>query len=144
MPQTRPYFSIQLPQGWWVFGIDLALDDDIDLEQFKFFARIATEKMKEGDAVIIMTHEPFWILDPMCHKKPQDLSEKYLRELCETHLLGKVKLRIAGDLHHYTRHSPDSGEGPELIVAGGGGAFLHPTHTVSETKLRFSLSFCFL
>ena len=24
----------------------------------------------------------------------------------ETHLPGKVRLRIAGDLHHYTRHTP--------------------------------------
>ncbi len=66
---------------------------------------------------------------------------------------------MAGDLHHYTRHTPVNAgarkkskastnktasdlnekedpstiEPPELIVSGGGGAFMHGTHTFKET-----------
>ena len=55
----------------------------------------------------------------------------------ETHLSGRVRLRLAGDLHHYTRHMPSpknkqtnprngidarSSKDPILIVSGGGGA----------------------
>jgi hypothetical protein len=32
---------------------------------------------------------------------------------------------LSGDMHHYSRYS---GQGPQFITAGGGGAFLHPTH----------------
>lgn len=182
MPQERSYFCIMLPQGWWIFGIDLALSEDIDVEQYKFFADIARRRVKEGDAVVIMTHEPYWVLDTS-EKRGEDkeamyeFAEKNLRELMFTHLKGKVRARIAGDLHHYTRHVPvrkpqpnarpsetytpnsDGGnlavaakrmarraraglppngdEGwdenlPEMIVSGGGGAFLHPTHTFDK------------
>ena len=85
----------------------------------------------------------------------KELAEENLRELMDAHLRGKVRLRLAGDLHHYTRHSPifssfspmsnakrsvslsdkepnkhdhvASANDPELIVSGGGGAFLHGT-----------------
>mmetsp|Transcript_4049 Transcript_4049/g.7952 ORF Transcript_4049/g.7952 Transcript_4049/m.7952 type:complete len:142 (-) Transcript_4049:1022-1447(-) len=111
--------------------------------------------MDESDAVIIVTHEPHWVLDS--EYNADQLAEENLRELMDTHLKGKVRLRLAGDLHHYTRHSPvfssspplpktsirsisltDRGHcydatrsvatnDPELIVSGGGGAFLHGT-----------------
>ncbi len=36
MPQEASYFALQLPHGWWFFGFDLALDEDIDLCQFRY------------------------------------------------------------------------------------------------------------
>ena len=44
-----------------------------------------------------------------------------------------VKVYLAGDLHHYRRHEETRGVGGrrepvQKITAGGGGAFLHPTH----------------
>ena len=33
LPQENSYFALHLPQGWWLFGLDLALLDDIDLCQ---------------------------------------------------------------------------------------------------------------
>ena len=42
-------------------------------------------------------------------------------------LKGKsVQVFLAGDLHHYRRH--EAKDGTQKIIAGGGGAFLHPTH----------------
>merc|ERR1712048_1345560 len=36
---------------------------------------------------------------------------------------------LSGDIHHYSRYSPKVEQGgPELVISGGGGAFLHPTH----------------
>jgi hypothetical protein len=44
---------------------------------------------------------------------------------------GRLRLAVAGDLHHYQRLStPDSKK--HLITCGTGGAFLHPTHVVNE------------
>ena len=45
MPQKKSYFALQLPKGWWVFGLDLALNGDIDVDQFKFFAELVKEKV---------------------------------------------------------------------------------------------------
>lgn len=127
LPQTESYFSLKLPHGWYIFGVDKALNKDIDCHQLKYFARIAMG-MNETDRVIIITHEPTWVLDPFEHTS----TEENLSYLKKHYLHGKVALQLAGDLHHYTRHSPvvptcDSII-PHYIVSGGGGAFCFPTH----------------
>ncbi|GKV30407.1 hypothetical protein SLEP1_g39219 [Rubroshorea leprosula] len=137
MPQKKSYFALQLPKGWWLFGLDLALHCDIDVYQFKFFSDLIKDKVRESDSVIIMTHEPSWLLDWYWN----DVSGKNVTHLICDYLKGRCKLRIAGDVHHYTRHSYVSSEGPShaqqnegpvhvqhLLVNGCGGAFLHPTH----------------
>jgi len=129
MPQRTSYFATKLPRGWWIFGLDLALDNDINIEQFEFFVKLAERSMQPEDAVIIVTHVPSWVLSDYEKHSVESLPETNLRELMRTHLNGKVKLRLAGDLHHYTRHMPtDCLDKPTLIVSGGGGAFSHPTH----------------
>lgn len=34
--QEKSYFALHLPHGWWVFGLDLALVDDIDIVQYRW------------------------------------------------------------------------------------------------------------
>ena len=163
LPQERSYFALKLPHGWWVLGLDHALAKDIDINQFKFFADVAAS-MNSSDAVIIVSHAPHWVTDfDENLMKGNDQSERNVRELMNTHLAGKVRLRLAGDLHHYTRHVPSSAKGkkisrslsfdsrktdnccvnqifeplteenrPELVVSGGGGAFLHATHCYAK------------
>ena len=33
--QEKSYYALRLPHGWWLFGLDLALVDDIDMCQCK-------------------------------------------------------------------------------------------------------------
>ena len=64
-------------------------------------------------------------------------------------LRGKVMLRLAGDVHNYMRHEvrknshqvrsnseDEMCSTPTLIVSGGGGAFLHPTHCLGAEDLQ--------
>ncbi|KAM0948670.1 putative calcineurin-like phosphoesterase domain, ApaH type, metallo-dependent phosphatase [Dioscorea sansibarensis] len=128
LPQKKSYFALQLPKGWWIFGLDQALHGDIDVYQFKFFAKLCESKVGENDSVIIMTHEPNWLLDWYWN----DVSGKNVSHLIREYLKGRCKLRLAGDLHHYMRHSFVPSDKPvhvqHLLVNGCGGAFLHPTH----------------
>jgi hypothetical protein len=128
MPQRTSYFALKLPHGWWILGCDLALDNDINIEQFQFFAKLAAS-MRSDDCVIIVSHVPHWVLNEYENHADDDAKETHLSELVRTHMRGRVKLRLAGDLHHYTRHVPISVKksaagtsNPILIVAGGGGA----------------------
>ncbi|XP_011627911.1 uncharacterized protein LOC18446479 isoform X1 [Amborella trichopoda] len=135
LPQKKSYFALQLPQGWWIFGLDQALHGDIDVYQFKFFAELTKNKVGENDSVIVMTHEPNWLLDWYW----SDTSGKNVSHLICDYLKGRCKLRMAGDLHHYMRHSAvPSNNKPvyveHLLVNGCGGAFLHPTHVFSNFK----------
>ncbi|KAJ7958130.1 Calcineurin-like metallo-phosphoesterase superfamily protein [Quillaja saponaria] len=134
MPQKKSYFALQLPKGWWVFGLDQSLYGDIDIYQFKFFSELIKEKVGEGDSVIIITHEPTWILDWYWNS----VTGKNVSYLISDYLRGRCKLRMAGDLHHYMRHSHVKSDGPihvqHLLVNGCGGAFLHPTHVFGKFK----------
>ena len=79
---------------------------------------------------------PHWVLNEYENHFNDSEKETNLSELIKTHFRGRVKIRLAGDLHHYTRHVPltsnqlASGYGnaksasnkPVLIVSGGGGA----------------------
>ena len=140
LPQRTSYFALKLPMGWWILGLDLALDDDINIEQFQFFSEVAAS-MKPGDSVIMISHVPHWVLNEYENHSHDSSKETHLTELVKSHLKGRVKLRLAGDLHHYTRHVPVNGKKstvstaenqPVLIVSGGGGAFLHPTHCFQD------------
>ncbi|GKB75642.1 metallo-dependent phosphatase-like protein [Tanacetum coccineum] len=99
MPQKKSYFALQLPKRWWVFGLDLALHNDIDDYQFKFFLQVIQEKVKQNDSVIVMTHEPNWILDWYW----DEVTGKNVSHVIRDYLKGRCKLRMAGDLHHYMR-----------------------------------------
>ncbi|KAG5410732.1 hypothetical protein IGI04_007051 [Brassica rapa subsp. trilocularis] len=141
MPQKKSYFALQLPKGWWVFGLDLALHGDIDVDQFKFFAELVKEKVKEDDAVIIITHEPSWLLDWYWSS---DTGQNVRHLICDV-LNYRCKLRMAGDLHHYMRHSCTQSDAPvhvqHLLVNGCGGAFLHPTHVFSKFSKYYGASY---
>ncbi|XP_042470048.1 uncharacterized protein LOC122052542 [Zingiber officinale] len=136
LPQKKSYFALQLPKGWWVFGLDLALHCDIDVYQFKFFAELCKNKVGENDSVIVMTHEPNWLLDWYWNETTGKNTSHLIRE----YLKGRCKLRMAGDLHHYMRHtvilpsSKKSVHAQHLLVNGCGGAFLHPTHVFQDFK----------
>ena len=40
--QEKSYFALALPHGWWLFGLDLALVDDIDMCQCRSVMGCAT------------------------------------------------------------------------------------------------------
>lgn len=102
LPQRTSHFALELPQGWWLFGVDVALEDDINSEQLAFFERVARTRMRPDDAVILLTHTPRWVLDVY---ESRTRSEEKLQLLMNTALRGRVALRLAGDVHNYMRHS---------------------------------------
>ncbi|KAL3751228.1 hypothetical protein ACJRO7_012105 [Eucalyptus globulus] len=149
MPQKKSYFALRLPENWWVFGLDLALHEDIDVYQFKFFSELANDKVGDEDSVIIITHAPKWLLDwykndvsgknssNNSRKKSSNESGKNFSHLIRDYLKRRCKLHIAGDLHHYMRHSVPANTSAyvqHLLVNGCGGAFLHPTHVFGNFK----------
>ncbi|KVH99431.1 hypothetical protein Ccrd_022334 [Cynara cardunculus var. scolymus] len=70
---------------------------------------------------------------------------KNVTHLVKDYLKGRCKLRMAGDLHHYLRHSRVPSENPDsvqhLLVNGCGGAFLHPTHVFSNFDKAYGTNY---
>jgi hypothetical protein len=132
--QTRSYFALKLPGGWWLLGTDVQLDSDIDVPQVNFFKKIA-EKILPGDRVIVCTAEPHWISAKLYGQNDSNYNENNLaffeKKIIPPH--ARVVAFVAGDQHHYRRYEADNCT--QKITAGGGGAFLHPTHGEEAKEL---------
>ena len=132
--QTRSYFTLKLPGGWWLIGADSQLQADLDVPQIAYFESVA-QRMSPGDRLIICLSTPVWVHAHKYRQMGEVMDETdliYLRDHVFAPRGVTVNVHLSGDLHHYRRHEevdPDEPLAPvQKITAGGGGAFLHPTH----------------
>lgn len=131
--QTRSYFALHLPGDWWLIALDLQLGAELDEPQERYFQDIAT-RMTEHSRLIMCVPEPRWILE-VAYPKFTSYTDDPVVSYLETRVFHrKVRVFLTGDLHFYKRH--ENAEGVQKITAGGGGAFLHPTHAPSTKQLR--------
>ena len=143
--QKRSYFAIKLPHRCWLWGIDVQLHADIDRPQREYFTEIVEHEMEDGDHIILCTAEPAWIFHAL--ERGNDSYER-LQFFIDKHILLQdprdhkepsknlhLMAVLSGDLHHYSRYEVESGKGEQLITAGGGGAFMHPTH-ILKSKIK--------
>ncbi len=133
--QRRSYFAARLPHDWWLIGVDTQLGADLDATQVAYFKGVAA-MLGPTAKVILCTAEPHWVFEHEAEAKRQsEVRRETNLEFLEHHLFkDRVRVNLSGDYHHYRRHgSPDNRT--QKIIAGGGGAFLHPTHNFKQTPL---------
>jgi hypothetical protein len=132
--QHRSYWAIKLPHNWWIWGADIQFSKYLDSSQVNYFATIAS-RMGPSDKLILCLAEPAWML---AEQQGQDEEENFFKITAIARARGvRVCAVVAGDWHHYARYYT-----PELDVhfftAGGGGAFMHPTHVLkNEITVRW-------
>ncbi|HFC04276.1 MAG TPA: hypothetical protein ENJ55_01105 [Rhizobiales bacterium] len=127
--QSHSYFALKLPHDWWVCGIDIALNNEIDSTQYDFFFETA-KKIKKGQRLILCAPTPSWVRQADGEEGANDLLNEIIAMLTANG--GDLRLVVTGDLHHYSRYDKQ-GDEVKLITAGGGGAFMHPTHKLPES-----------
>jgi hypothetical protein len=126
--QKRSYFALELPHRWWLFAVDAQFDTHLDQTQIEYF-RHAAERMRPGDQVILCVPQPSWLWtedDP----RSFDRIDHFIRDVVAVRG-ARVPLVITGDRHHYAHYEEVDGS-RHLVTAGGGGAYLSPTHTLPE------------
>ena len=128
--QNRSYFALKLPYDYWVIAIDIQLNADIDFPQICFFKKIAKEHFNPNSKVILCTSEPSWVYKSFDTKNN---SFDRLQFFIDRVLLGQ------GEKDYEEKNKSvnieavkDEAKPCHFITAGGGGAFMHPTHTLSE------------
>lgn len=122
--QTRSYFAVDLPGPWQLWAIDIALGTDIDEAQLDYF-RARAEALPPGAAIILCSAKPTWTeTEPDAHAA----LDFFERSVLADH--GVLRVSLTGDKHHYARY--ESRDGEQKIIAGGGGAYLSPTHHLDE------------
>ncbi len=135
--QHRSYFALRLPNNWWIWAYDSQLGEDIDAPQADYFVEVA-KRMQGSPKVILCAPTPTWLKAEL---KANDSEQRdtYYRalhymayDILKVHCPdARVLAVLSGDLHHYSRYSA-SVAGAQFITAGGGGAFLHPTHHLKD------------
>lgn len=139
--QRQSYFAARLPNNWVILGLDFALVGDIDRQQYAaFYHLFSSGQISSEDNVILLYPEPYWsrhLGDAAREgypKRYQRLEAFILKMNC------RIRLRLAGDIHHYARETAPADQHLNyedmLIISGGGGAFLHPTHTTVSTSSK--------
>lgn len=148
--QMASYVALHLPFNWWLLGIDTqnGKADRIDKRQQAFFHTILHPDDHKPNKLIIATPEPStrfgqWATRDGEKGKLIDVFENqlglspcFLSEHQGNLPAAQCRLDISGDIHHYARYwgagSGDSESSSRTnyasVVAGGGGAFLHPSH----------------
>ena len=146
--QKRSYFALKLPYNTWLLGIDVQLNADIDYPQLCYFREVAGQ-FKAHDKIILCTAEPSWVYQSF---DKNDKSNERLSFFINRILFDRDNAKesvdgfqqnndvevvaiLTGDLHHYSRYEEidKAGSKRQLITAGGGGAFMHSTHTLKST-----------
>ncbi len=125
--QARSYFATRLPGRWWVWGIDIQFDSYIDDAQLTYFKQIA-EHLQPGDGIVLCTAKPSWVA-----ATDEDCEAYATLDFFEREVVGSrasIRVALSGDRHHYARFAAE--DGAQKITAGGGGAYLSPTHHLPE------------
>jgi hypothetical protein len=128
--QTRSYFAVKLPHGWWLWGIDVALGDDLDEPQLDYFRDMAT-RVQPDESIILCWAMPSWVESGPDNPEGYAPLEYFERTVVPDRAM--LRLSLSGDLHHYARYQGQDAAGQQKITAGGGGAYLYPTHHLPET-----------
>lgn len=126
--QHRSYWAVKLPHRWWMIGIDAEFDAYLDSPQLQYFTEVLQD-MEPGDSVILCVPRPSWTWTDM-DPRAFDRIDYFIRTFI-TPQGGDVPLLLTGDQHHYAHF--EEIDGPRhMITAGGGGAYLAPTHTLPK------------
>lgn len=145
--QPRSYFTVKLPHGWWLVGLDSQLDAYFDDPQLQYFEETLTANLQEGDGVILCSASPLWvktITDPDAFNSLDWFERKYVRTrpVAGTDRReptgAEVRLFLTGDRHHYVRYAEvleedgPPGSARQMVTCGLGGAYLGGTHHLAS------------
>jgi hypothetical protein len=152
--QTRSYFALKLPHGWWLWGTDSQMEGYIDQPQIDYFSHVAANWMDPGSKLILCVAEPVWENAVSGTLDDRYRSFNYLERLAGIarmpaqrpdrqdawpepgQFMGhQLKLVLTGDSHHYSRFEEKGATGRHYITCGGGGAFTSATHQIGERDL---------
>jgi hypothetical protein len=131
-PQHRSYFAIKLPHDWWIWGLDTQLTRNLDVGQMRYFETVAQNMAEPSKAKIILCiSQPAW-MEAAATGSEKSFPGNTNRLVSMAFKEAKVCTIITGDTHHYNRYRGTE-NGLNLITAGGGGAYLSPTHDTPDT-----------
>jgi calcineurin-like phosphoesterase family protein len=128
--QRTPYWTIETDPVR-IVGIDTGILGGLDREQGEWLREVSRDP---GRAKILLTGKPLYV-DGKYHPCPIE-GGGTVDEIVRDADAGYIAA-IGGDIHNYQRYPVklDDGRTLQYVVAGGGGAFMHPTHDIPRVRL---------
>jgi hypothetical protein len=150
--QHRSYFAVQLPQRWWLVGLDSQLGNYIDEPQVEYFQRHLSACLQNGDGVIVCSAEPAWVATVDKDLDSFNALHWFDRNVIRTKINpvtgereptgASIRVWLTGDRHHYARYAerlpgeqvekdtplPPDRRRRQMVTCGLGGAYLSPSH----------------
>jgi hypothetical protein len=130
VPQPGPYFALDAGPVLLV-GIDVGIEGRIDRDQGAWLRRVSeSEKPK-----ILLSGKPLYVNGTVqslpIEPNPDGSGGGTVAEIVTDPKHNYLAV-LGGDTHNYQRYPVPIGDGRTLmcVVSGGGGAFLHDTHTI--------------
>ncbi|MFN2608109.1 MAG: metallophosphoesterase [Acidimicrobiales bacterium] len=127
--QARSYFALRLPRRWALWGVDLQFGDYLDEAQVAYFKAAAAQLERGGRIIVCVAKEVDSGRKSAEVSSDRDLG--YLEREIVRPAGAEVALYLKSGRHHYCRYQSVDGA-VQLLTAGGGGAFMHPTHNLPE------------
>ncbi len=130
--KMRPNPGPALPGPYWVIdtgrlllvGIDTGIKGTLDREQGEWLRRVSADPRPK----ILITGKPIYVNNAYhpCEIEGGGTVDDVVRDPAHNYVAA-----IGGDVHNYQRY-PVRVEGRliQYVVSGGGGAFMHATHTI--------------
>ena len=130
--QTRSYFALRLPKGWWLWGRTARSRATSTSRKSTSSSSSPRSGWHPSPSSSFVPAHPIGNMSirviPRRNTGPCHILSVSRPRRCKGH---QLKLLLSGDSHHYARyHEKDL----NFITCGGGGAFLHPTHNLCPHK----------
>ncbi|WP_214416076.1 metallophosphoesterase family protein [Sphaerisporangium fuscum] len=126
--QAAPYWVIDLP-GLLLVGIDTGIRGTIDRDQGVWLRRVSADPRPK----ILITGKPIYDRNEYhpCPIEGGGTVDEIVRDPAFDYVAA-----IGGDTHNYQRYPVKVGDRIiQYIVSGGGGAFMHATHTIPRVDV---------
>ncbi|GAA1309162.1 metallophosphoesterase [Planotetraspora silvatica] len=135
--RSLPGQRATLPAPYWVLdlgrlvivGIDTGIKGDIDREQGEWLRRVSADPRPK----ILVTGKPIYVRNEYhpCAIEGGGTVDDVVRDPANNYVAA-----IGGDIHNYERFPVRvDGRTIQYIVSGGGGAFMHATHTIPRVDV---------
>ncbi|MFF4618136.1 metallophosphoesterase family protein [Nonomuraea jabiensis] len=134
----RPSQRVTQPGPYWVIesdsllivGVDTGIKNVIDKGQTAWLRRVSRDPRPK----ILVTGKPIYTGNVY---KPSPLEEGGTIDDIVRDPANRYVAAIGGDVHNYQRYPVKVGDRViQYIVSGGGGAFMHATHTIQRVDVK--------
>ncbi|HEX2316355.1 MAG TPA: metallophosphoesterase [Thermomonospora sp.] len=128
--QPAPYWAIDSP-SLRIVGIDTGITGGIDRDQAAWLREVSAGPKPK----LLITGKPLYV-DDRPKPCPIEGEKATVHDIVADPAHHYVAV-IGGDTHNYQRYSRtlEDGRTIEYVVSGGGGAFMHATHTIPRTTV---------